>query len=249
MGGTVGTPTGWVQVRETQIEGTRLNFRGDLRVDRAWTGEFAVRYLRGRNTLRFVVQSYALDGTTTLPGDVRFNGATLAGGTPLATRTRFPWFFRATLTRERDLAAMGGGRVSAIAGLTFVALTFRLRGTLSPATVGRETREDFVTQELPVPLIGLAFAHPVTGRLATEASADMGYLPWVNSLRHEGGVVRLRQHHLDLALNVTCILASALRADVGYRYSSFTQHEDSREDGNDITFAQSGMYAGLAYRL
>lgn len=171
--------------------------------DHVWIAELAMKYRWGAHgALRFVLQSYALDGTTTLSGDVLFNGATLAGGTTLETRTHFPSFLRATLTGERELAAVGRGRFSASAGLTFVSLMFELQGTLAPTTASQETHEDFVTQELPVPVLGLALAHPLTGRLDARASALVGYLPWVNSLRHEGGVVSLRQRHLEVALDL-----------------------------------------------
>src|SRR5262249_40922388 len=183
LGGTIGAPTGWVQVRGNAVEGTRLGFPPDLDVSRVWIAELAFRHRWGRRgALRFVVQSYALDGTTTVPGDVQFNGATLAGGTSLETRTHFPSFVRATLTGERELAAVDGGRVLASVGITFVSLMFKLQGTLAPTTAGRETHEDFVTQELPVPVVGLALAHPLSRGLDAGASALLGYLPWVNSL-------------------------------------------------------------------
>src|SRR5262245_35812637 len=74
LGGMIGAPTGWVQVRENAVEGTRLDFRRDLDIDRIWIGELAVKHGWGRRgALRFVLQSYALDGTTTLAADVQFN--------------------------------------------------------------------------------------------------------------------------------------------------------------------------------
>src|SRR5262249_23519170 len=150
----------------------------------------------------------------------------------------------ATLTGEWEVATVGRGRLSASAGLTFVSLIFRLQGTLAPTTASQETREDFVTQELPVPVLGLGLAPPRASRLDAGASALVGYLPWVNSLRHEGGEVSLRQRHLDLALDLTYALTPALRAGAGYRYSWFEQHEESNEDGNDIALGYSGIFVG-----
>jgi opacity protein-like surface antigen len=67
--------------------------------------------------------------------------------------------------------------------------------------------------------------------------------------RQEGGEVRLRQSHVDLALGLGYSLTPALRAEVGYRYTDFAQHETSREDGNDISFMQSAIAFGFTHRF
>jgi opacity protein-like surface antigen len=185
-----------------------------------------------------------------LPNDVLFNGATLAGGSTLITRTHFPHFMRVTLTGERRLASIGGrGTLSGNAGFTFVLLTFELQGTLAPNTAGRETKEDFVTQELPVPLVGLRLEYPLARRVSVVSAVDGGFLPWVNSLRSEGGTVSLKQSHVDLALGLAYALTRSLQLDVGYRGTRFAQFERSHEDGNDIRFGEDAVRVGMVWRL
>jgi hypothetical protein len=237
-------------VREGEIEGTRLQLQHDLGVRHTHAFEIgAAYYLSGRTAFRLTVASTALNGRTTLPGDVLFNGATLAGGSTLVTRTDFPHFVRVTLTGERRLALIGsGGALSGSAGLTFVALTFALQGTLAPTSAGRETKEDFVTQELPVPLVGLRLEYPLARRVSAVASIGGGALPWVNSLRSEGGTVMLKQSHLDLGLGLAYALTGSLRLDVGYSGTHFAQFERSHEDGNAIRLGEHAVRIGVVWR-
>jgi hypothetical protein len=239
-----------VQVREGDIEGTRLWFRRDLGVRSTHAYELGAAYHpSSRTAFRLTVASNALDGRTTLPSDVLFNGATLAGGTTLTTRTDFPNFMRVTIAGERRIILVGqGGALSATAGLTFVLLTFELHGTLAPTTEGRETKEDFVTQELPVPLIGLRLEYPFARRFSVISSVDGGFLPWVNSLRSEGGTVMLEQSHVDVALDLGYALTRSVRLDVGYSGTHFAQFERSHEDGNDIRLGEDAVRIGVVWR-
>jgi hypothetical protein len=240
-----------VQVRENEIQGTRLEFQRDLGIRHTHAHEIGAAYhLSDRTAFRLTVASNALDGRVTLPNDVYFNGTTLAGGSTLVTRTDFPNFLRVTLTGERRLAPIGsGGALTGTAGLTFVLLNFELQGTLAPTSATRETREDFVTQELPVPLVGLRLEYPLTRRVRAVASADGGYLPWVNSLRNEGGTVSLEQSHLDLALGLAYALTRSLRLDVGYSGTHFAQFESSHEDGNAIRLGEDAVRVGVVWSV
>ena len=248
-GAQLASPRGWVQVRESEIDGTRLRYGPDLGVRRDHAWSLGVRYRASHRTaFTLDIESRALDGSATLPRDVYFNGTTLAGGATLATRTHFPRFLQFTGTVERRLAAMGNGAtLAARAGLTFVALTFVLHGTLAPGSVLRETSEDFVTQELPVPVVGLVFQRPLGRRVALVASAAGGGLPRVNSLRHEGGRVMLSQSHADLSLGLRYTLSPAWRVTGGYHFTHFAQHETSAEDGNDIVLDEHAARLVLAW--
>jgi hypothetical protein len=182
-----------------------------------------------------------------LPVDVLFNGATLQGGTTLETR---PDFFRLTaLYEKRFVAFAGGGSLSGEAGFTFVALTFKLHGTLAPDSQGNETQEDFLTQELPVPLLGLRLRLPLCPRLWFEGSLTGGYLPRVYSLKNEGGKVDVTQSHADLGLWLRYGLTPAVDLKAGYAYSDFVQHETSGEDDNLIHLTSNSVTLGLAARF
>ena len=244
-----GIPGGDVKVGEFTFRGTRLRLHEDLGVDLSKAVELRVGYhLTPRDTLQFSFQTLFLDGTTTLRDDVSFNGATLAGGTTLRTR---PQFYRASLAYEHTLLPLGeGGRLAGSVGLTYVHLDFRLQGTLAANSPGTETKEDFWKQELPVPLVGLRADYPLTDHLGLTASLAAGYLPWLDSLRSEGGEpVKLTQAHTDASLGLSYALTPALSVEGGYRYTYFFQHEKNREDDNRFLLSDHAVVLGFAYRF
>ena len=243
MRGEIGIPQGYVQVRENEIQGTRLDLRHDLGIETSETfGLEGARRFSNGSDLRLSVDALLLYGSTTLPGDVFFNGATLQGGTRLETR---PFFLRVNALYERPLAHLvGGGSLAAGVGFSYVLLNFRLQGTLAATTRDSETSEDFLTQELPVPLLTLRFELPIGGALSLTSVVTGGWLPSVNSLRSEGGVVRISQGHADVSIGMCRRLGAKLRLDATIHGSYFTQHEVSREDDNNIRLRSVGV--GLA---
>jgi hypothetical protein len=249
VGAGIGVPSGWVEVRERAIEGTRLHFRHDLGVARDRLFDLRVEYSpRPDDGFGLGISSWTLRGAMTLPGNVTFNGTTLAAGHTLTTRTGFPDFVRIDLEGWRRLSTLGGrASLAGSLGLTAVLLTFRMSGTETPNSVGHETKEDFVTQELPVPIVGIRLRYPVGSRVALSASFSGGYLPWVNSLRREGGEVRITQGHIDMDVGADVTIAPTLHVLSGLRVSDFTQREKSREDGNDIHLSSTLLVVGVVH--
>ena len=241
-------PTGWVQVRENAIAGTRLSLARDLGVHVASTVQMTLTVPAGAGAVGVSVAGTALRGSTVLGQSVYFNGSTLQGGTVLNTRTEAGDFLRVVVDYERRLARVGaGGELVGRAGLDATLLNFRLQGTLAPTTVGHETKEDFVTQELPAPFIGAELHLPLSGRVELRVGAGGGGLPWISSLRYEGGLVRLWQRRLDGNAGLDVALASRLRAGAALHYTSFAQHERSGEDGNQFSMASTAVALHLAW--
>ena len=242
----IGRPSGWVQVRENRIAGTRLRFGPDLAVRHLRTLSLGIdRRLGSRTWLDVTIAGTSLDGAATLTRDITFNGATLAHGTTLRTAVGMTRFAGVTAAVERRLFGVGRGSVSMRGGLTFQALTFVLRGTLAPGSALHETSEDFVTQELPVPLVGVSAQVPLARRLRLVADLDGSYLPRVNSLRREGGEVTLQQGGADLMAGLRYDLGLTTSVAAGYRATAFAQHETSTEDGNDVVLRASAITVRL----
>ncbi|MEJ2679528.1 MAG: hypothetical protein P8174_10695 [Gemmatimonadota bacterium] len=234
-------PTGWVRVRENAIAGTRLSLGRELGVHTATILTLQVRRRAGAGVVGLQIGGTTLRGAARLAHAVDFNGSTLQGGTVLKTRVGPTDFLRVVLDYTHPLVRVGGGGVlRGRVGLDATFLEFRLQGTLSPATVGHETREDFLTQELPVPFLGAGLRLPLGRRVALRLAADAGALPWVSSLRYEGGLVRLRQQRWDADAGLQVALAPRWRAGVDVQYTSFTQNEQSHEDGNEFHMTGAG---------
>ena len=248
----IGYPGGFVQVGENQYPGNHLSLHSDLGVDVAENLDLHVGYhLTPRDRFRFSLQMLFLDGSTTLgSNDVFFNGTQLVGGTHLDTQTNFPDFFRVTALYERTLFPLfDRGTFSGRIGFTYVHLNFTLRGTIAPTSPRRESKEDFNTQELPVPLLGFRLDYPFSDRIDLYGALDGGYLPSVNSLRTEGGTVDLTQSHADLSLGASYAWSLSLSIDGGFQYTYFVQHEKSHEDNNLIELSVPALFWGATYRF
>ena len=104
-----GSPGGWVQVRENEIEGTRLHIDNDLDVNEMTTLRArATRWFSDDDQLRFGVAASMLDGSATLAEPVVFNGTTVAPG-KLDTVTHFQDFLEADVAYWHRLAAFDNG--------------------------------------------------------------------------------------------------------------------------------------------
>lgn len=240
VGADAGAPSGWVAVRENAIAGTRLSFRPDLGVKHVLVYTLGIaRRLGARTRLAVTVAGTSLEGRATPAHDVTFNGATLEAGTSLRTAVGVSRFVTGTIAVEQRVVALGRGWLWIRGGITFTGLTFVLQGTLAPGSAHHETQEDFVTQELPVPLGGVTARLPVAPRLSVFVDLEGSGIPRVNSLRREGGEVTLRQAAGSLTAGLDYALHRAVRVALAYRSAAFVQHEQSAEDGNDIALHKS----------
>ncbi len=275
LAGEVGLPRGYVQVRENNIQGTHLSFHNDLGIDTVERVTLGAAYrVSDSSRFRLNFDTIFLYGTARLDSDVFFNGATLQGGTDLQSR---PEFFRLTALYEHRLLDIGqGGRIAGDIGFTYVFLTYKMHGTLSPLSQGgggetiarasvvssqasgsganpggvpATVKEDFLTQELPIPMLGLTFDYPLKEHLSFVSTVLGGYLPQVDSLRSEGGTVDLSQSHVDLSATLRFALSESLYVDAGYAFHYYVQHETSHEDGNYIQLWDNDLLVALRYRF
>jgi len=237
-----------VQVRENEQPGTHLSLQKDLGIDTVESVALGAAYhLCPDDALRLDFDTRFLYGSERLDQDAFYNGARLQGGTTVESR---PEFFRLTaLYEHRLLDLAGGGHLIGDIGVTYVFLNYTLNATLSPVSVGSETKEDFLKQELPVPMLGFSLVQPLSGRLGFVGSLRGGYLPKVDSLRSEGGTVRLKQSHADVSARIRYHVTSNLDLEGGYLFHYFTQRETSHEDGNDIKLWDNDVTIGIAYRF
>jgi hypothetical protein len=246
--GTVGIPRGYVNVRENETAGSHLSLHGDLGIDTVESVELGVAYhLTPLDGFRLRGDSIFLYGTQQTDEEKFFNGATFAAGSDLQSR---PEFFRITALYERQFFHFAnGGRLAGDVGATYVLLTYKIHGTLAANTSGTETKEDFLTQELPIPMLGISYEQPLAEHMWLVGSLLGGYLPWVDSLRSEGGEVKLQQSHVDFDLGFDYAFNEAMSAGAGYRVSYFAQHEKSHEDGNDFQLTQNLATFHFTYRF
>jgi len=193
-----------------------------------------------RDAVRASYLYYFLDGSSTPRVSVVYNGQEF---TPGHLRTNAD-FSRFSLAYERTLLGRPSGEgLIGSAGLTYVSLNPTLTGH------GKSNSEDFYRQELPVPILGLRWEHPLGRRLLMRASVAGGGLPRVDSLRREGGTVYLRQSHADAGAGLAYLLGPHARIELGYDFTYFFQREKSSEDDNLFELIDSGVRARFTVRF
>lgn len=242
IGVEAGTPGGYVQVRENAIEGTPLHLRSDLGVSTGYSLRFsAIHPFGGNNALHLWLSATRLIGSSTLSRTAYFNGVTLAPG-PISSDTNFQDYWRLQASYWRRLVTFpGGGGLWLSGGLTFVSLNFKINARIAPGSVGHETKEDFNTQELPVPVFGFHVRYPLAPGFALFGGVSGGHLPWTNSLRREGGMVQVTQTNEDAVLGLGYAFSAGWSARLYLFDRRYWQDERSAEDGNYVRINQHGV--------
>jgi hypothetical protein len=237
---------GWVQVRENAQEGTRLHLGRDLGIHSAPTIDFDLAYhFSEKRQLTFTVGTTLLRGNQTASQLVFFDEASFPAGSDL---TSDPLFYHVRLTYRQTVWQPPHSGLNLLAGLEYDYLNFTLRGVDTSGEVNQQG-EDFWKQELPVPFVGFDARYDGSERWSLEASSTYGGWNNVNSLRKEGGTIRLTQKIFDTRLTIGYQATPRLSLDAGYRFYSFVQEEQSAEDGNRFHLRTHGPMVQAAYRF
>ena len=250
LDGRLGFPTGRLRVGEFPTGGLKGGGGGSpgsllrlrtLGINESEALEGTVAFhATPRDAVRASYLYYFLDGSSTPRVSVVYNGQEF---TPGHLRTNAD-FSRFSLAYERTLLGRPSGEgLIGSAGLTYVSLNPTLTGH------GKSNSEDFYRQELPVPILGLRWEHPLGQRLLMRASVAGGGLPRVDSLRREGGTVYLRQSHADAGAGLAYLLGPHARIELGYDFTYFFQREKSSEDDNLFELIDGGVRARFTVRF
>jgi hypothetical protein len=255
--GRVGFPVGQLKVGEFPTTAPKTGgtpgtqFRlSDLGIHVSESVDASLAFnLTPRDALRASYLYYFLRGSSTIRQSVVFNGQEFTSGR-LNTNADF---YRLSLAYERTLIHLPSQeRLVASVGLTYVNFNPTLTGSSSEGGAeahGRSNSEDFYRQELPVPIAGLLWDHPIWRQLLLRTSLAGGGLPRINSGRKEGGIVYLNQTHADFGLGLAYLLSPHAEIQAGYQFTYFRQHEKSHEDNNAFTLIDNGLQARFTLRF
>jgi len=236
---------GHVQVRENDLEGTRLDL-DDLGIGHAAVGAFEYgRRLSDVSSLRFRLRWFDESGRSTFPGDIAFNGGIYQGGASLKSTAKLGDF---GFLWQRDLLQFGsGGRLQGLIGANLTLLDFTIDG---PQVMKGDTSEVFYRQALPLPSLGLRVSYPLANDRGAFYAEAFGFTAsnW-NSLRKEGGTVKLSQDNAEATIGLRYRLEQHWQLNVGVRYDYLKIEEKSNEDGNVFRQRSWGPFVGIAARF
>jgi hypothetical protein len=238
---------GFVQVRETTRNGTRLPLQ-DLGLDSAEAVALALdQRLGDESRLRWRLRWYYAAGSASFDHEVEFNAVRYAAGTTIDSQAELGDL---SCHYEHDLLRFGGGgRLALLAGVTFTYLNFVMHGSEAADTSGHDQKEDFWKQSLPLPSLGLRVDWPLTPtqRLYAESCAWRA-IHW-DSLRSEGGTVYLSQDNLEATLGWSWRFDPKWELTVGARFDYLAIDEQSHEDGNVILMRSFGPFFAISLRF
>jgi hypothetical protein len=238
---------GFVQVRETTREGTRLPLQ-DLGIDSAEAFSLLLDQRLGDDSrLRWRARGYYAAGRASFDHEVEFNAVSYQAGTTIRSSAELGDL---TLHYEHDLLrSAGGASLSLLAGFKFTYLNFVMRGTEAADTSGHDQKEDFWKQSLPLPSLGLRVDWPLTPtqHLYAEGFAWRA-IRW-NTLRSEGGTVWLTQDDLEATAGWSWRFQPKWELAAGVRFDYLAIDEQSHEDGNVILMRSVGPFVAISLRF
>jgi hypothetical protein len=236
--------SGYVQVREFALEGTRLAL-DDLGIDHAVVVALGYEQrLSEVSSLRFRLRWYDESGKSSFPDEIDFNGAIYQAGATLTSTAQLADFL---FHWQRDLLRFGhGGRFQGLVGVNFTYLNFTIDG---PQVSSADPSEGFYQQALPLPSLGLRVYYPIRKK-GTFYAEVFGFAVnnW-NSLRMEGGTVTLSQDNAEANIGVRYQIGRRWQLDGGLRYDYLYIDEESTEDGNVFLQRSWGPFIGFATRF
>lgn len=262
LDGRIGVPTGRMRVGEFPTgslktggggtPGTLLRLQ-NLGIDVSGALEASAAFhVTADDAIRASYLYYFLRGSSTVGGpSVVFNGSEFTAGS-LDTNADF---YRLSLAYERTLFRRPSGeQLIGSVGLSYVYFNPTLTGTTTHQSSGETSgtgsnSEDFYRQELPVPILGLRWDHPLSSRLLLRMSVEGGGLPRVDSLRKEGGTIYLQQRHADASIGLAYIFGPQAQLEAGYHFTYFFQHEQSHEDNNLFELIDNSAQARFTLRF
>jgi len=238
---------GFVQVRETTREGTRLPLQ-DLGLDSAEAFALLLdQQLTEDSRLSWRARWFYAAGRASFDHEVEFNAVSYEAGTTIRSQAQLGDL---TFHYEYDLLHFAGsGRLALLAGCKFTYLNFVMRGTEAADTSGHDQKEDFWKQSLPLPSLGLRVDWPLTPvqRLYAEGFAWRA-IRW-NTLRSEGGTIWLTQDDLEATAGWSWRFQPKWELAAGVRFDYLAIDEQSHEDGNVILMRSLGPFVAISLRF
>lgn len=256
-------PGSIVRVREFETEGTGLSF-SDMGMNTERMPTLDLRYWFDRvDAIHFRLRYFNIGGSKFSPTPIKFNGAIIPGG---RANNFGPWewlsgglYYERRLTPLYDRHEAGwpslfqGWDVRGRFGVEFTYLNFSINGGRTAATLargGKETKEDFYHQSMPLPTIGLEAYRKLTHDLLFEGEVEGNWINRWNSLRGEGGTVWASQNGIEAHARLYYSHPSwfgPIQPMAGFFFYYYSQLEDSHEDGNFIRWSSYGPEVGINY--
>jgi hypothetical protein len=248
LGVFAGHPTNsYTRVREDTARGTYLYLDKDLGIP--VVGEASLHggwRFDSDDALALAFSYIFIGGHRVLHGSIDYNATALEPGTDVAENPASVTWMAIELQYERELFRFAEGNRGLLAldlGLRLDVIDWRFSSaTVVAGSVKKEPGEDFLTQTIPIPVIGLTARIPIAEDWDIVLAARGFRLNHVSSGRVEGGIVYISESFIDATAGLVVRLSPSVQFAFGARYLYVDFDGESREDGNLV-----GLFSGGAY--
>jgi hypothetical protein len=231
---------GHVQVRESEVIGTKFDLVEDLGLDNVTGLGLSYGFRVGVTWVDIGYSHYLLDGKKNLSETATFNGATYARGEVNVNKSiyrRYHLLFKHEVKNHQgDLSHLSLG-----GGLICETLKFYLDGEFDDSSTRFEKFESFDRQMVPVPAIYGDASIAINRSFALGTEILLAWLPKTETWYREGGNIYFEQNNIDAKLKLTWRL-NTLSISSGYKYKSFFQKQESHEDTNEFQLTTIGPF-------
>lgn len=248
LGVFAGAPTNsYTRVREDADRGTYLYLEDDLGVPVIGEAQIQLGWrFDPDDALGLAIGYIFIGGGQRTHADDHYNATTIAAGTFLGEDPTSVHWFVIELQYERALFRFmeaDRGLLAIDLGIRYDDLDWRFSPrTIAATSAGAEAGEDFRTQSIPIPVVGLTARFPIAPEWDVVASARGFRLNHISSGRLEGGLVYTSESFIDATLGLAFRAAESVQIAFGYRFLYVDIDEESREDGNLIGVFSHGAY-------
>lgn len=230
---------GYVRVRELKSDGDKLSLGNDLGM-KDWNSaslEIA-RFFKNHSGVRASFEYFIFNGSSIINRDIWFNATHLKGSDGLSIYQTQQ--FRGQLCYERTIHLVPNLRTIYIVGLLYDGLIFRIRGTTLPDTQRNEPYEDFISQALPYPQLGLRIEKELTAKSSLAAEIKGTWIPLFKSFFIEGGHMFLHYYAMNINISYRYHIKT-FYFQPGIHYRLLKTYENSGEDTNDFFVTSGGV--------
>jgi hypothetical protein len=237
---------GYVQVREWDMEGDKLDFKS-LGIDNYSSIEIRLdKNFRRNNRATLAVQHLFLTGSGAISDDIAYNGTMINGRPGLdVSKSRYDRF---VFTYHEPLQHWQGFTLELHGGLLYERINFYVDGEVLASSPRSEVYENFGRQAFPYPYIGLNTIHRLSTYDVLALSVSGTHIPSFKSFFKEGGNMYLK-YKAFMAEASYSRSARQWRFSLGARMRYMHLVQDSIEDTNDIQHCVIGPFVQMCVRL
>lgn len=238
---------GFTKVREWQYEGPQYNLNEDLGLNNLEAFEFTFHFSLNKNhKINILLGRYFFKGSQLLTENGYYNGTELSENTVASVdasryiRIMVLDYFTVSRSKEE--------KVQLIFGVTLDAIRFLVDAPYTETTPRKETFEQFDSQLVPVPMIGIKWNKLLSDETVLHAEGRAGAWPGLNTWYDEAGTVKIWQYNFETNIGVTKYFGSVV-SELNFNFRMISLKGESNEDTNEIFIHGFGPELKISYNF